>query len=76
MRNVVLMTLAACLLLAGAAFAADENAVPAAKIGVVDMQTVATQSRARPGRQKTDGIQIRQGAPELGKTGRSAEEKG
>lgn len=44
MRNVVLMTLAACLLLAGAAFAADESAVPAAKIGVVDMQTVATQS--------------------------------
>ena len=44
MRNVALMTLAACLLMAGAAFAVDENAVPAAKIGVVDMQTVATQS--------------------------------
>ncbi len=42
MRTVVLMTLAACLLMAGAAFAADENAAPAVKIGVVDMQTVAT----------------------------------
>ena len=76
MRNVVLMTLAACLLLAGAAFAADENVVPAAKIGVVDMQTVATQSEPAQAAKKSDGIQIRQGAPEPGKTGRSAEEKG
>ena len=44
MRKVLMMTLAVCMLLAGTAFAADSNAVPAAKIGVVDMQTVATQS--------------------------------
>lgn len=48
MRKVLMMTLAACLLMAGftgsPALAADGDAVPAAKIGVVDMQTVATQS--------------------------------
>lgn len=44
MRNSVLTFLAACLLMAGPAYAADAAAVPPAKIGVVDMQTVATQS--------------------------------
>ncbi|BAV92550.1 OmpH family outer membrane protein [Candidatus Desulfovibrio trichonymphae] len=44
MRNVVLTALAACMLIAGAAFAVDEKTVPTAKIGVVDMQTVATES--------------------------------
>ena len=44
MRKVLMMTVAVCMLMAGAALAADSNAVPAAKIGVVDMQTVATQS--------------------------------
>ncbi len=43
MRKVLLMTLALCVMMAGAAFAA-ETAAPAAKIGVVDMQAVATQS--------------------------------
>lgn len=43
MRNAFLMALAACLLTAGTVFAADA-AVPAAKIGVVDMQTVAEKS--------------------------------
>ena len=44
MRKVLMMTVAVCMLMAGTALAADSNAVPAAKIGVVDMQTVATQS--------------------------------
>ena len=44
MRKVLMMTLVVCMLMAGTALAADSNAVPAAKIGVVDMQTVATQS--------------------------------
>ncbi|WP_297047131.1 OmpH family outer membrane protein [uncultured Desulfovibrio sp.] len=44
MRNSVLTILAACLLMSAPAIAADASAVPAAKIGVVDMQTVATQS--------------------------------
>ena len=44
MRKVLMMILAACMLMAGTALAADSSAVPAAKIGVVDMQTVATQS--------------------------------
>ena len=45
MRKVLLMTLALCVMMAGVAFA-DEAATtaPAAKIGVVDMQAVATQS--------------------------------
>lgn len=43
MRKVLLMTLALCVMMAGAALAAETSA-PAAKIGVVDMQAVATQS--------------------------------
>lgn len=44
MRKSVLMFLASLLLMTGTAIAADASAVPPAKIGVVDMQTVATQS--------------------------------
>ena len=44
MRKVLMTAVAVGLLLAGQVYAADGNAVPAAKIGVVDMQTVATQS--------------------------------
>lgn len=47
MRNkLLLMTLALCVMMTGAAFAGEAAApaAPAAKIGVVDMQAVATQS--------------------------------
>ena len=44
MRKLLMTAVATCLLLAGQALAAEGNAAPAAKIGVVDMQTVATQS--------------------------------
>ena len=44
MRKVLMTAVAVGLLLAGQVYAADGGAVPAAKIGVVDMQTVATQS--------------------------------
>lgn len=47
MRKVLLMTLALCVMMASVAFAeeaAAPAAAPAAKIGVVDMQAVATQS--------------------------------
>ena len=44
MRKSVLSFLAACLFMSGPALAADASSVPPAKIGVVDMQTVATQS--------------------------------
>ncbi|MBQ9407496.1 MAG: OmpH family outer membrane protein [Desulfovibrio sp.] len=45
MRKVVMMAVMAGLLLVGGqACAADSNSVPTIKIGVVDMQTVATQS--------------------------------
>ncbi|WP_296304708.1 OmpH family outer membrane protein [uncultured Desulfovibrio sp.] len=44
MRKVLLLTLALSLMLAGAAFAADAAAPLTPKIGVVDMQAVATQS--------------------------------
>ncbi len=42
MRNLVLAALAAVLLFGTNCFAADASQVPPAKIGVVDMQTVAT----------------------------------
>lgn len=49
MRKTLFLTLAICAMLTGAAFAAEDKpadsaAVPAARIGVVDMQAVATQS--------------------------------
>ncbi len=44
MRNLLWLPLALCLLLAAPVKAAESPAVPAARIGVVDMQTVATQS--------------------------------
>lgn len=44
MRRFILATLAAFLLMNGSSYAADASNVPAAKIGVVDMQTVATES--------------------------------
>jgi outer membrane protein len=47
MRTVLLTAFAVCLFFAGSpagVFASDEKAVPAVKIGVVDMQTVASQS--------------------------------
>ncbi|MBO4301377.1 MAG: OmpH family outer membrane protein [Desulfovibrio sp.] len=45
MRKLLLMAVAACLLLMGGQVrAADTGTAPAVKIGVVDMQTVATQS--------------------------------
>lgn len=44
MRKVFSLAVMACLFLKGTAHAADSSAVPAVKIGVVDMQTVATQS--------------------------------
>lgn len=44
MRKVVMAAVMACLFFAGQALAADNAATPAVKIGVVDMQTVATQS--------------------------------
>ncbi|MBD5553582.1 MAG: OmpH family outer membrane protein [Desulfovibrio sp.] len=44
MTRYLLLALAALLLSNTAAFAADAAAVPPAKIGVVDMQTVATES--------------------------------
>ncbi|MDR2745544.1 MAG: OmpH family outer membrane protein [Desulfovibrio sp.] len=47
MRTILLAAFAACLIVAGSAagvFASDEKAVSAAKIGVVDMQTVASKS--------------------------------
>ncbi len=55
MRNLVLAALAAVLLLALIAFAADASQVPPAKIGVVDMQTVATQSEPAKAAGRPDG---------------------
>ena len=44
MRKVLFLTLALSLMLVGSAFAADAAASLTPKIGVVDMQAVATQS--------------------------------
>jgi outer membrane protein len=47
MRILLLISLVVCLIagsMTGASAAADEKAIPTAKIGVVDMQTVASQS--------------------------------
>ncbi|MDR2573943.1 MAG: OmpH family outer membrane protein [Desulfovibrio sp.] len=47
MRTILLAAFAACLIVAGSAaglFAAEEKAVPTAKIGVVDMQAIAVKS--------------------------------
>lgn len=44
MRGIIFGALAALLLMNGVSYAADAAAVPPAKIGVVDMQTVATES--------------------------------
>lgn len=44
MRKILALAMSAIFCLSGAAFAADAPQVPAARIGVVDMQTVATES--------------------------------
>lgn len=44
MRGIFFAALAIFLLMTGTGYGADANAVPPAKIGVVDMQTVATES--------------------------------
>lgn len=46
MRSIFLSSLLAALLFGANALAADANNVPPAKIGVVDMQTIATDSEA------------------------------
>lgn len=44
MRKILMTAVAVGLLLAGQVYAADDSVVPAAKIGVIDMQTLLTQS--------------------------------
>ena len=59
MRNLVLAALAAVLLFGTNCFAADASQVPPAKIGVVDMQTVATQSE--PAKAAKDQMEAKYG---------------
>lgn len=44
MRRLILFSLTAFLLMGGVSHAAESNAVPAAKIGVVDVQAITTES--------------------------------
>lgn len=67
MRKLMYLTLAVCLMMAGAV-AANAAEPAAAKIGVVDMQAVATQSEpARPAKKQMEK-QVRQRACRSGKS--------
>lgn len=75
MRKVLMMTVAVCMLMAGAALAADSNAVPTAKIGVVDMQTVATQSEPAEAAKKQMEQKFGKERAELEKQGEALKKK-
>lgn len=75
MRKLLMTAVVTCLLLAGQALAAEGNAASAAKIGVVDMQTVATQSEPAQAAKKQMESKFGKERADLEKQGESLKKK-